>query len=133
MLLRPAVVVHELAQARAALRPGYPVTLLSATAAAGFAGCLWWRQMVAAARAAYPATPALDVLDCAAAPGHAMAALRAGQRLLVLDPSCPAFAAVASAASGVGAHVLPARPAALDLGDPAAAWRLKGWLAGIGR
>lgn len=123
------MVVHGLAEARAALRPGFPVVLLSAPAAAGYAGCLWWRELIAAARAAHPATPALDILDCGAAPGHAMAALRVGQRLLVLDPACPAYPRVAAAAATLGAHVLPARPPALDLGAPGARRRLAGWLA----
>ncbi len=129
MIHRQAVVVHGLAQARAALRPGFPVVLLSAPAAAGYAGCLWWRELVAAARAAHPATPALDVLDCGAAPGHAMAALRVGQRLLILDPACPAYRAVAGAAATLGAHVLPARPPALDMAARGAQRRLAGWLA----
>jgi hypothetical protein len=128
----PSVVVHGLAEASAALRPGYPVTLLSAPAAAGYAGCLWWRELVAAARARHPATPALDILDCGAAPGHAMAALRVGQRLLLLDPACPAFAAVADAAAGWGAHVLARRPPALDLGVRGAERRVRSWLAGSG-
>lgn len=133
IISRPAVVVHGLAQATAALSPGYPVLLLSAEGAAGNAGCLWWRSLIARARARFPATPALDVLDCAAAPGYAMGALRAGQRLLRLDPACPAFPAVAAAAAALGAVVLPARPAALDLGQKGAAWRLGGWLAGAKR
>jgi hypothetical protein len=128
MVRQPAVVVHGLVHARQALRPGWPVTLLSGEAAAGYAGCLWWRELVAAARAAHPATAALDVLDCGAAPGHAMAALRVGQRLLVLDPACPAYPAVVSAATPLGAVVLPARPPALDLGVPGARRRLAGWL-----
>lgn len=132
MITQPAVVVHGLADARAALRPGWPVTLLSARAAAGYAGCLWWRELIAAARSLHPATPALDVLDCGAAPGHAMAALRVGQRLLVLDRDCRAFAAVADAAAGMGAHVLAERPAALDLAMRGAHRRLAGWLAGAG-
>ncbi len=127
---RPCVVVHGLADARAALRWGYPVTLLSAPAAAGYAGCLWWRELVAAARAFHPATPALDLLDCGAAPGHAMAAVRVGQRLLRLDPACPAFPAVAAAAATWGAHVLAVRPPALDLAERGAARRLRHWLAG---
>jgi hypothetical protein len=130
MITLPAVVVHGLPQARAALRRGYPVTLLSAYAAAGYAGCLWWRELVAAARRLHPATPVLDVLDCGAAPGHAMAALRVGQLLLVLDPACPAFARVAGAAATLGAHVLAERPPALDLAARGAERRLAGWLAG---
>ena len=129
MIAHPSVVVHGLAQARAALRPGFPVVLLSAPAAAGYAGCLWWRELVAAARSSYPATPALDILDCGEAPGHAMAALRAGQRLLLLDPACPAFARVADAAATFGAHVLSRRPPALDLAPRGAERRLTAWLA----
>jgi hypothetical protein len=133
MISSPAVVVHGLLHARQALRGGWPVTLLSAEAAAGYAGCLWWRELVAAARAGYPATPVFDVLDCGAAPGHAMAALRAGQRALVLDPTCPAFQAVASAAGTLGSVVLPSRPPALDLAAPGARRRLAGWLVATAR
>jgi hypothetical protein len=132
MITRPAIVVHGLAHAGAALRPGFPVVLLSAPAAAGYAGCLWWRELVAAARGLYPATPALDVLDCGAAPGHAMAALRVGQRLLLLDPACPAFAAVADAAATLGAYVLAERPPALDLSARGSRRALAGWLASAG-
>ncbi len=130
MSLPPAVIVHGLPDVRAALRSGHAVTLLSARGAALYAGCLWWRELVAAGRAAFPATPARDVLDCADAPGAAMAALRAGQRLLVLDVACPGFAAVSGAAATLGARVLPKTPAALDLADPATRRRLARWLAG---
>lgn len=106
------------------------MTLLSARDAALFAGPLWWRELIAAARSAHPATPALDMLDCADAPGQAMAALRIGQRLLVLDPACPAFPAVKKAAAGLGARVLPAPPPALDLNNPAERRRLARWLGG---
>jgi hypothetical protein len=122
MLFPPAVVVHGLEQARAALRPGLPVTLLSARGAALYAGCGWWRALVAGA--------AHDILDCADAPGHAMAALRIGQRSLILDAACPAFGAVAAAAATLGAHVFGERPAALDLAEGGAERRLVGWLQG---
>jgi hypothetical protein len=130
MILYPAVVVHGLAQARSALRPALPVTLLSAPGAALFAGCLWWRALVGQARAEFPAAVLADVLDCADAPGQAMAAMRVGQRALVLDPACPAFAAVVSAAASLGAAVLVCRPPALDLADHGAARRLSRWLQG---
>jgi hypothetical protein len=129
MITQPAVVVHGLADARAALRPGYPVTLLSAPGAARFAGCLWWRELVAAARAEQPATPVRDVLDCGDAPGLAMAAQRVGQRRLVLAAG-PAFAAVAMAADGLGAVVLAERPPALDLARRGNLRRLRAWLGG---
>jgi hypothetical protein len=128
-MLPHAVVVHGLVDARRALQLCRPVTLLSAPGAALFAGCLWWREIVAAARAAHPATPACDVLDCADAAGQAMAALRAGQRRLILDPACPAFATVRAAAAALGAIVLAERPPALDLAEPEARRRLARWLA----
>jgi len=125
----PAVVVHGFAQACAVLRHGRPVTLLSAEGAGLYGGAGWWRALVAAATAAVPDTPMRDILDCADAPGAAMAALRLGQRLLVLDPVVPAFPAVAAAAATMGGAVLATRPAALDLDQPGALRRLPAWLA----
>jgi hypothetical protein len=121
MFFPPAVVVHGLDQARAALRPGLPVTLLSARGAALYAGCGWWRALTEGA--------AHHILDCADAPGHAMAALRIGQAVLVLDRACPAFPAVSAAAASLGALVLTQRPDALDLAQPGAERRLAAWLA----
>jgi len=112
----PAVTVHGLEQACTVLRPGLPATLLSAPGAALAGGCLWWRELVAAARQAVPGTPCEDILDCADAPGRAMAALRIGQTFLILDPACPAFAAVAAAAATLGARILATRPRSLDFG-----------------
>jgi hypothetical protein len=135
----PAVVVHDAAGARAALALAAPrgVLLLSAPGAAGSLGAAWFLALVrrAAADAAPGAPPHWAALDCADDPGPALAALRAGARLLVLDPACPAFAAVAAAAAEAGATVWPARPApALDLRDldlrrPAGRARLAAWLA----
>ncbi|HEY0421207.1 MAG TPA: hypothetical protein VGC80_16950 [Acetobacteraceae bacterium] len=129
MFSPPAIIVHGLDDARAALRPGLAATLLSAPGAALYAGCLWWRAVVAAAAAEYPATPVVDLLDCADAPGQAMAALRAGCRALVLDPACPAYPRVHAAAAAMGAVVLPAAPEALDLADPGNLRRVEAWLA----
>lgn len=126
----PAVLVHSLAQAEAALRPGHDVVLLSAPGAALYAGCLWWRALVDAARAAHPHTRCTDILDCADAPGLAMAALRLGQRHLVLWPTCPAHKAVSDAAAELGCEVLSAPPPALDLSNRGATRRLAAHLAG---
>lgn len=128
----PCVVVHSLAHACAALAPGRPVTLLSAPGAACYAGCGWWRALVAAARARHPCTPAHDILDCADAPGRALEALRAGQKALVLASACTAYAAVAAVAEECGAVLLPLAPPALDLARPGAPRRLAAWLAGEG-
>jgi hypothetical protein len=128
MILHPAVVIHGLDHVRTALRPGRPVILLSAQGAALFAGCLWWRALIEHSQAEFPGAVTADLLDCADAPGYAMAALRVGQRRLVLDPACPAFPAVAAAASRLGADVLPCRPPALDLGEAGARRQLETWL-----
>jgi hypothetical protein len=129
MTLHPAVVVHGLADAEAALAVGCPVTLLSAHGAALYAGCLWWREMVTRARATHPTVPALDILDCADAPGRALAAIRAGLRILILAPSVPGFPAVAAIAAARGLILLAERPPALDLAEPGGVRRLPGWLA----
>jgi hypothetical protein len=131
----PAVTVHGLEDARTVLRLGRPVTLLSARGAALAGGCRWWRELVAAAREEAPATPCEDILDCADAPGRAMAALRVGQRALILAPGVPAFAAVTAAAATLGALVLAARPDAPDfapreMATPRGMARLRNWLGG---
>ena len=129
MFFPPVVVVHGLDQARTALRPGRPITLLSARGAALYAGCGWWRALVGAALAEAPVVAGRDILDCADAPGAAMAALRVGQGALILDASCPAFAAVAAAATVRGALVLAERPEALDMAERGAERKLLAWLA----
>ena len=119
----PAVVVHGLPHLQLATAPGRPVTLLSGPGAAIYAGCGWWRALMALGAGDNP-----DILDCAAAPGRAMEALRVGCRLLVLDPAVPAWGLVVSRAALVGATVLPERPPALDLAQKGAARRLAAWL-----
>ncbi len=115
----PAVVIHALAQADAALAAAGPrgVLLLSAHGAGAFAGHRWFVTMVAEARRRHPAVACAAALDCADAAGSALAAVRAGVGIIVLDGACPAFAAVAAAAAEVGAHILPSRPVAFDLGQ----------------
>ncbi len=124
MKLPPAVVVHGLPHLRQALAPGCPVTLLSGPGAALYAGCGWWRALMAMGAGGNP-----DVLDCADAAGRALEALRAGCRLLVLDPALPSWPLVGERAATHGARLLPARPPALDLAQPGADRRLKEWLA----
>jgi hypothetical protein len=114
----PAVVIHALAQAEAALAAAGPrgVLLLSAPGAGGFAGPAWFLALIAEARRRHQGVACAAALDCADAPGTALAALRAGARIIVLHGGCPAFGAVAAAAAEAGATLLPARPAAFDLG-----------------
>ncbi len=124
--LPPAVVVHGLEQARAALAPGLPVLLLSGPGAAGYAGAGWWRAMI---QLALENRHEPDALDCSDQAGRALEALAAGCRILVLLP-CPAFPAIVERAAD--ALVLPARPPALDLDDPGAERRLLAWLSADG-
>ncbi len=124
-----AVAIHSLAQGRLALRVGVPVTLISGQGAGWYAGAGWWLAMMALLRRDQP-PPFADILDCADAPGAAMAGLRLGQRLIVLDFACPALARVAAAAATLGGEILTHRPSCLDLGDPAAERGLADWLAG---
>ena len=126
----PAVTVHGLAHAIAALAPARPVTLLSAPGAACYAGCGWWRALVDQARTQHPDAEADDILDCADAAGRALEALRIGQKALILDGGCTAYAAVASAAVECGAVLLDRRPKSLDLAEPRALRRLTNWLDG---
>lgn len=110
MDLYPAVIVHGLAEAMAALAAGLPVTLVSAPGAASYAGCGWWRALVDSARGAYPAVPCLDILDCADSTGQALAALRIGINHLILWPDAPGRAAVLAIAAAAGGGVLAAAP-----------------------
>lgn len=132
MIVHPAVIVHGVADAKAALAPGLPVTLLSAPGAAVFAGCLWWREIVAAARTEYPDTKATDVLDCADASGMAMGALRSGVCRLVLWPSAPGWDGVAAIAERQGGFVVSQAPLALDLAQRNAIRQLAAWLRNSG-
>jgi hypothetical protein len=122
-MLFPAVIVHGLDDARAALAPGRPVTLVSAPGAALFGGCLWWQALLAAA-----SYDGVSLLDCADAPGRAVEAIRLGLPGVVLDGGVPAYAQVATLARNAGTLILPAPPAALDLGKHGAVRQLIAWL-----
>ncbi len=128
MVGHPAVVIHGLADARAVLALGRPVTLLSAPGAALFAGCAWWQAVVRQARDDHPEVPVQDILDCADASGIALSALRIGQRAIVLHSSAPGWDAVNAIAVSLGGEVLTSRPPALDMADGKARRRLHDWL-----
>ena len=124
----PAAIVHGLDEARLALSVGLPVTLLSAPGAALYAGCGWWRALVRQARTEFPDVPLADILDCGDGVGQALAALRIGQRHLVLAPDAPGWDAVAVIATQFGGEVLRQAPPALDLAQRGAERRLPDWL-----
>ena len=128
-----AVIVHSLEHARAAVAAAaelrVPVELVSAGAAAGFAGPMWFLEVVRAARADYPQVPVTAVLDCGEAPGYALAALRAGCRAIRFQSRAAVVSKIAAIAKQQGAVLRGGRLRALDLlneRDPAAACR--NWL-----
>ena len=133
MVVYPAVIIHGLADARAVLARGRPVTLLSAPGAGLYAGCGWWRALAAQARAEFPNAPTpnaptMDVLDCADGAGQALAALRISVVRLVLWQAAPGWAAVSAIARAKGGFVLPEAPPALDLARRGAVRLLDDWL-----
>ena len=131
MAFPPAVMIHRIEDARAALAPGLPVTLLSGPGAALYAGCGFWRALIALCRAEHPDACAPDILDCADASGYALAALRLGQPALVLASAAPGRDAVAAVAAAAGAILLDVRPPALGLAQRGAERRLVDWLRGL--
>ena len=128
-MLPKAVIVHGLEMARVAVLSasglGRPLTLLSAPGAACYAGVGWWRALVAAVD---PDGIVADVLDCGSAPGRALEALRAGQRVLVLRAEARVWADIAGRAAGCGGVLLAEAPPALDFGSPGALRLLVEWL-----
>src|SRR3954469_16981665 len=118
----PAIVVHSLAHAVAALQAaaeaGRPVLLLSAVDAGLSSGAGWWRQVIAAARDSVPAVQAAALLDCGDDAGAAQAALRAGVEAIVFSGPVEVAERLADIARQRERRVLTERPSpALDLGD----------------
>ncbi len=124
----PAVIVHGLEMARAALAPRRPVTLLSAEGAAAYAGVGWWQALMRAARRDFPQTDMQDILDCGFAPGRALEALRVGQKQLVLRADPRVWADISERAATLGGVLLAEAPPALDLSLHGALRRLEAWL-----
>jgi len=124
----PAVIVHGVDMARAALAPGRPVTLLSGEGAGFYAGVGWWQAVMRAACADFPATEMRDILDCGSAAGRALQALRAGQSFLVLRAPDAIWEDIAERAAACGGLLLREAPPALDLAQAGAARRLGAWL-----
>ncbi len=131
------IVVHSFAHARAALAAARalkaPVTLVSAEGAGGYAGPLWFKSLIEAARADFPDVDADAVLDCGGEAGTTLAALRHGLKRVRFTGKDAALTPLREIAHELGAEIEtgPA-PEALDLlsePDPEAAARA--YLAGI--
>ena len=127
----PVIIVHSLADARAALGAaaalGVAVTLASAPGAGGYAGPGWWQAVIDLAAADFPEARFDAVLDCGAEPGTVLAALRLGLRRVRFTGNDDAARRLADIAAQQGAVLEREAPEAaldlLDCRDPAAACR----------
>jgi hypothetical protein len=106
-------IIHGWADAQAALAGAREsLTLLSAAGAGGHAGAAWFAALAAQGEAAFPHVTQRWVLDCGDAPGHVLAALRAGVRAVVFTGAANLRARLASVAAGCGAELLESAPEA---------------------
>lgn len=114
-----AITIHGAEDARAALAAaascGVAVTLISAPAAAGYAGPGWFRALREIVSAEFPQVAQRWILDCGDAPGHVLAALRAGCDTLVFTGDSRVREKLAAIAAQQGATLLAVRTESLDL------------------
>jgi len=116
-----AVIVHNLAHARAALSAaetlGVPVVLISAAGAAAYAGAGYFLEFTGRAMAEHPEAKARTVLDCGAEPGLALGALSTGCPAIRYTGPRASRVKIADIAARSGARVDNSRYRALDLFD----------------
>jgi hypothetical protein len=93
------------------------VTLLSAPGAAAYAGAGWFRAVTEQAAAQFPDVQMTPILDCAAAAGDALAALREGVQVIRFSGGQRVNDKLFDIAQQLGASVITRRPRALDLGN----------------
>lgn len=129
-----AVIVHGIGHARAAACAArdlaVPVTLRSAPGAAGYAGALWFRELIAIVRAEFPDVSIEASLDCADQAGYALGALRQGIGVIRFNGRKKVADKIAAIVTAHGATLDTDRRPALDLdgiADPEAACR--DWLS----
>ncbi len=129
-----AVIVHSLEDARIALAAaeaaGCSLVLASAPGAAGYAGVLWFRELLRAARAERPGVAVIGLLDCGDKPGLVLAAL--GQGLPALRFTGPRRAArrLAEICHDEGVELFTGPLKALDLGaESAPETACRAWLS----
>jgi hypothetical protein len=117
--LSKEIIVHSLDHALAAFAAAdaakVPLTLTSARGAAAQAGPAWFKALIEAAMAVYPAVVATAILDCGDEPGMVMAALRLGLTRFRFGGS--QTSRVKLTAMGADFAAEPASSAQLDLLD----------------
>ena len=108
---------HAVAALTAAAETGRPVILASAAGAGIYAGPGWWRELIAAARAAVPMAQSTALLDCGDDAGSAQGAIRAGIEAIIFTGAAAVTARLSDIARERGCRLVTERPeAALDLG-----------------
>jgi hypothetical protein len=129
-----AVLVHEIADARAALAAarvlGADVVLVSAASGAASLGPGWWQAMLRQMVAEYPEVQVTAILDCGARADLTQAALRQGLADICYRGPAGGARKLADIAAQRGARLHRCLPQALDLtgvADPEAACRA--WLS----
>lgn len=110
-----------------------PLWLVSPPAAAGWLSPALFLALLRRGAAPCPTLPWRGVLDCGAAPGLGLAALRAGMPALVLARG-PSFAALEAVAAEAGAMLWPERPPCLAVAtlppqESRAFERIQAWIA----
>ena len=130
-----AIIIHELAHARAALAAaaelGAAVELWSAAGAAAYAGAGWFDAVLRAAGNQAPSAVFIAVLDCDDRADLVQAALRQGLTHVCFRGPNALAARLADIARQRGATLHRKRPRALDLrGRADADTACRAWLAG---
>ena len=130
-----AIIIHELAHARAALQVsaalGITVELWSAPGAAAYAGAGWFDALIRRVVAEMPEARIVAVLDCDERADLVQAALRQGLTRVCYRGPSPVARRLAEIAGQYAATLYRKMPLALDLlhvDDPHAACRA--WLCG---
>ncbi len=115
----PAVIVHNLEHARAAVKAagalGVPIVLISAPLAAAYAGAAYFREITARAMGEHPDASAACVLDCGSDAGLALGALRVGCKAVRFTGPAVVRKKIADIAAQMGAQVDNRAYRALDL------------------
>jgi hypothetical protein len=99
--------IHSLAEARAIILAAADkvVWLESPVAAAGNLGIGWWQALLARLAEEFPERSITGALDCGSAPGHALAALRAGVSCVRVQAPPEALASLEQIAARLGATI----------------------------
>jgi hypothetical protein len=133
-MARAIFIVHSLPQAKAAVSAGAmhksAVTLLSAPAAAGYAGVGWFAALIRTAAESQPDADVDGILDCGSRADLVQAAFRQGLTQVVFRGDARLLRPLRDIARQQDAAILRRRPAAFDLRhveEPEAACR--DWVA----